>query len=138
MEFDMSDEGVKVSDQYARITTRRTVARHRGRLIDGSSSDVVYEALFRLASLPAGATMAAFVNDGDVPYMGTVLDDDWRRVTDLLAPRSEACVATRRHLWGALLMLCRSMASFGRDSRALAVLAVLASRWRSFSSRRWR
>ncbi|MEU3572245.1 cysteine synthase family protein [Kitasatospora sp. NPDC036755] len=89
VDYDLIDEGVKVGDIEA-FAAARVVARRTGLLIGGSAGGVVYEALARLRTLPPGAVMVAFINDGGEKYMDTVFNDDWMAARSLVDPAVEA------------------------------------------------
>lgn len=91
VDYDLLDEGLKVSDVDA-FATARVVARRSGLLIGGSAGGAVFAALHRLEALPAGSTVVSVVCDGGEKYLDTVFDDTWMRERDLLAPDVEADV----------------------------------------------
>lgn len=93
VDFELIDEGVKVSDRQA-FATARAVALRRGLLIGGSSGGVVHEALRRLLDARSGATLVAFVNDGGEKYLDTVFDDDWMTTRGLLDTSTQKRVDT--------------------------------------------
>jgi cystathionine beta-synthase len=92
VDFDLIDEGVKVSDRRA-FATVRAVARRRGLLIGGSSGGVVHEGLRLLAEAAPDVTMVAFINDGGEKYLDTVFDDGWLAARDLRDPDTEKHIA---------------------------------------------
>lgn len=85
VDFDLIDEGRKVSDCQA-FSTTRVIARRTGLMIGGSAGGVVYEALTRISALPPGSTMVALICDGGEKYLDNVFDDDWLQRHDLLSP----------------------------------------------------
>jgi cystathionine beta-synthase len=91
VDFDLIDEGYKVSDRQA-FGTARALARRTGLLIGGSAGGVVWQALATLQTLPSGATMVALICDGGEKYLDSVFDDDWMNDRDLLDDRVEAHV----------------------------------------------
>lgn len=99
VDFELIDDGVKVSDRRA-FATARAVARRRGLLIGGSSGGVVHEGLRRLPDEPAGATLVAFINDGGEKYMDTVFDDGWMGARGLLDPQEEEHVGALLDAFG--------------------------------------
>lgn len=88
VDYDLLDEGVKVSDVEA-FATARAIARHHGLLIGGSAGGAAYAALTRLDAVPSGSTVVTLVCDGGEKYLDTVFDDHWMRERDLLAPELE-------------------------------------------------
>ncbi|WP_028937372.1 PLP-dependent cysteine synthase family protein [Pseudonocardia spinosispora] len=91
VDYDLLDEGIKVSDVDA-FATARAVAAYSGLMIGGSAGGAVFAALERLASLPEGATVVTLVCDGGEKYLDTVFDDRWMRARGLLSPEAEAGV----------------------------------------------
>jgi cystathionine beta-synthase len=88
VDYDLLDEGTKVSDVHA-FATARAIAARTGLMIGGSAGGAVYEALTRLGRLPDASTVVTIVCDGGEKYLDTVFDDDWMRERDLLAPAVE-------------------------------------------------
>ncbi|MFF2775973.1 PLP-dependent cysteine synthase family protein [Streptomyces sp. NPDC058052] len=76
VDYDVFDEGLKVSDSEA-FETCRHLARHFGIMIGGSAGGVVYKALERARTAPPGTTIVVLVCDGGDKYLDTVFDDDW-------------------------------------------------------------
>jgi cystathionine beta-synthase len=91
VDFDLIDEGYKVSDREA-FGTARALARRTGLLIGGSAGGVVWQALAMLEALPGGSTMVGLVCDGGEKYLDSVFDDDWMKDRDLLDDGVEAHV----------------------------------------------
>lgn len=83
VDFDLLDEGTKVSDRQA-FGTCRALARTHGLLIGGSAGGAVYEAVKRMPTAPAGSTTVVFINDGGEKYLDTVFNDDWMADRDLV------------------------------------------------------
>jgi len=98
VEYDLIDEGCKVSDRAA-FATARAIARNAGLLVGGSAGGVLYEALRQLAHAPAASTMVALVCDAGEKYLDSVFDDDWMRERELLDPVAEAEVAGLLSQW---------------------------------------
>ena len=88
VDYDLIDEGCKVSDKHA-FGTARILARRTGVLIGGSAGGVVYGALTRLSTLPPQSTLVALLNDGGEKYLDTVFNDDWMQRHGLLDPSIE-------------------------------------------------
>ena len=88
IDYDLLDEGVKVSDVHA-FATARVVARHNGLMVGGSVGGAVYVAMRRLREIPAGSTVVTIACDGGEKYLDTVSNDDWMREKDLLSPTAE-------------------------------------------------
>ncbi|MGV9778355.1 cysteine synthase family protein [Streptosporangium sp. NPDC003464] len=88
VDFDLIDEGRKVSDRRA-FGTARALARRTGLLVGGSAGGVVHEALRLMTSVPPGSTAVAVVNDTGEKYLDTVFDDAWMAGHDLLDPGVE-------------------------------------------------
>jgi cystathionine beta-synthase len=88
VDYDLIDEGCKVSDKQA-FGTARVLARKTGLLIGGSAGGVVYEALKRLPQIPPESTLVALVCDGGEKYLDTVFNDEWMRDHRLLDPSVE-------------------------------------------------
>ncbi|MFD5771188.1 PLP-dependent cysteine synthase family protein [Streptomyces sp. NPDC127049] len=76
VDYDVFDEGLKVSDSEA-FETCRHLARNFGVLIGGSAGGVVYKALERARTAPAGTTIVVLVCDGGDKYLDTVFNDEW-------------------------------------------------------------
>lgn len=91
VDYDLLDEGVKVSDIDA-FATARAIAQHNALMIGGSAGGAVHAALHRLDALPPGSTVVTLVCDGGEKYLDTVFDDDWMRARDLLSAEAEAAV----------------------------------------------
>ncbi|WP_223838694.1 cysteine synthase family protein [Saccharopolyspora pogona] len=91
VDYDLLDEGVKVSDIDA-FATARAIAQHNALMIGGSAGGAVHAALNRLDALPPGSTVVTLVCDGGRKYLDTVFDDDWMRARDLLSSEAEAAV----------------------------------------------
>ncbi len=93
VDFDLIDDGYKVSDQEA-FGTARVIARRTGLLIGGSAGGVVWQALDMLDASPAGSTMVGLICDGGEKYLDSVFDDGWMKDRDLLDDGVEARVDT--------------------------------------------
>lgn len=89
VDFDLIDEGCKVSDVDA-FATARIVARRTGLLIGGSAGGVVHDALARIDTLPPGSTVVTLICDGWEKYLNTVFYDDWMRSRKLLDPTANS------------------------------------------------
>jgi cystathionine beta-synthase len=92
VEYDLIDEGRKVSDRAA-FATARALARHTGLLVGGSAGGVLYQALRQFEREPGSTTMVALVCDAGEKYLDSVFDDDWMRKRELLDAAAEAEVA---------------------------------------------
>ncbi|WP_242676166.1 PLP-dependent cysteine synthase family protein [Streptosporangium minutum] len=88
VDFDLIDEGRKVSDRQA-FGAARALARRTGLLVGGSAGGVVYEALRLMTAVPARSTVVAVLNDTGEKYLDTVFDDGWMAGHDLLDPTVE-------------------------------------------------
>lgn len=88
IDYDLLDEGVKVSDVHA-FATARVVARRNGLMIGGSVGGAVYVAVRRLREIPAGSTVVTIACDGGEKYLDTVSNDEWMRSKNLLDPVAE-------------------------------------------------
>lgn len=88
VDYDLLDEGVKVSDRNA-FATCRAVSRQLGLMLGGSAGGSVYAGLIRLDEFPAGSTVVTIVCDGGEKYLDTVFDDDWMAERDLLDTAAE-------------------------------------------------
>ncbi|WP_028926910.1 PLP-dependent cysteine synthase family protein [Pseudonocardia acaciae] len=91
VDFDLIDQGCKVSDADA-FATARVLARRTGLMVGGSAGGVVYQALTMLDGLPPGSTMVGLVCDGGEKYLDTVFDDGWMKEHELLDDDLEARV----------------------------------------------
>ncbi|MFQ6325348.1 PLP-dependent cysteine synthase family protein [Nocardia sp. CWNU-33] len=92
IDYDLLDEGVKVSDVHA-FATARTVARRNGLMLGGSVGGAVYVAMKRLREIPPGSTMVTIACDGGEKYLDTIFNDEWMREKNLLNSVAEAEVA---------------------------------------------
>lgn len=88
VDYELLDEGVKVSDTDA-FATCRAVSRQLGLMLGGSAGGSVYAALTRLDEFPAGSTVVTIVCDGGEKYLDTVFDDEWMAERDLLDTAAE-------------------------------------------------
>lgn len=93
VDYELLDEGVKVSDTDA-FATCRAVSRQLGLMLGGSAGGSVYAALTRLDEFPAGSTVVTIVCDGGEKYLDTVFDDEWMAERDLLDTAAEREVHT--------------------------------------------
>ncbi|MEU1984333.1 cysteine synthase family protein [Nocardia sp. NPDC019395] len=91
VDYELLDEGVKVSDRDA-FATCRAVSRQLGLMLGGSAGGSVHAALTRLDEFPAGSTVVTIVCDGGEKYLDTVFDDDWMAERDLLDTGAERTV----------------------------------------------
>lgn len=107
LDYDLVDEGIKVSDSEA-FETCRYLARNFGILIGGSAGGVVYKALERAQSVGPETTIVVLVCDGGEKYLDTLFNDEWMatnglfdaRVADRLASmlRPAPSMESRSHL----------------------------------------
>ncbi|ADG97256.1 Pyridoxal-5'-phosphate-dependent protein beta subunit [Segniliparus rotundus DSM 44985] len=118
VDYELLDEGVKVSDVDA-FATARVIARRTGLLIGGSSGGCVHAALQKLPDLPDGSTVVSIVCDGGEKYLDTVFDEQWMAVRGLLDPDAEEAVGAMLDRLGV-----RSARSFG-SMRPRAEAALL-------------
>ncbi|WP_245914041.1 PLP-dependent cysteine synthase family protein [Nocardia fluminea] len=88
IDYDLLDEGIKVSDVHA-FATSRAIARRNGLMLGGSVGGAVYVAMQRLREVPAGSTIVTIVCDGGEKYLDTIFNDDWMRAKNLLDPGAE-------------------------------------------------
>lgn len=111
LDYDVIDEGIKVSDSEA-FETCRYLARNFGVLIGGSAGGVVYKALERAQSVGPETTIVVLVCDGGEKYLDTVFNDEWMMTNDLFDARVVDRLAS-------MLRPARSMESRGNiaDSR---------------------
>ncbi|MDG4764932.1 cysteine synthase family protein [Solwaraspora sp. WMMD406] len=86
LDYDLIDEGVKVSDSEA-FETCRYLARNFGILIGGSAGGVVYKALERAQTLGPETTIVVLVCDGGEKYLDTVFNDEWMAAEGLFDAR---------------------------------------------------
>lgn len=91
VDFDLIDQGCKVSDAEA-FATARVLARRTGLMVGGSAGGVVYQAATMLDGLPPGSTMVGLVCDGGEKYLDSVFDDGWMKEHELLDDDLEARV----------------------------------------------
>lgn len=85
VDYDLLDEGLKVSDRQA-FNTARYLARRHALMIGGSGGGVVYQALKRIEAAPPGSTFVVLICDGGEKYLDTVFNDDWMQERELLDP----------------------------------------------------
>jgi cystathionine beta-synthase len=105
IDYDLIDEGIKVSDPEA-FETCRYLARNFGILIGGSAGGVVYKALERAQNAMPETTIVVLVCDGGEKYLDTVFNDGWMaahglfdaRVADQLASMLPRPAHTGSHL----------------------------------------
>lgn len=76
VDYELIDEGIKVSDSEA-FETCRYLARHFGVLIGGSAGGVVYTALQCAHNAGPENMIVVLVCDGGEKYLDTVFNDDW-------------------------------------------------------------
>ncbi|WP_431940129.1 PLP-dependent cysteine synthase family protein [Nocardia grenadensis] len=88
VDYDLLDEGVKVTDRAA-FATCRAISRRLGLMLGGSAGGSVHAALTRLEEFPAGSTVVTIVCDGGEKYLDTVFDDDWMAARELLDTETE-------------------------------------------------
>lgn len=89
VDYDLLDEGLRVTDAQA-FMTARYVARRHAVLLGGSAGGVVYQALRRAEVAAPGSLLVVLVCDGGEKYLDSVFDDDWLRERGLLEPAVEA------------------------------------------------
>lgn len=82
IDYDLIDDGVKVTDAEA-FETCRYLARRYGILVGGSAGGVIYKALEQAQTVPPEATIVVLVCDGGEKYLDTVYNDDWMATTGL-------------------------------------------------------
>ncbi|RZS32262.1 cystathionine beta-synthase [Herbihabitans rhizosphaerae] len=82
VDYDLIDEGIKVSDSEA-FETCRYLARNYGILVGGSAGGVIYKALEQAQSVDPSTNIVVLVCDGGEKYLDTVFDDDWMTSTGL-------------------------------------------------------
>ncbi|MDY7579988.1 cysteine synthase family protein [Herbaspirillum sp. RTI4] len=83
VDYDLLDEGLKVSDRQA-FNTSRYLARKFSLMTGGSAGGVIYQAIKRLEVAPPGSTLVVLVCDGGEKYLDTVFNDEWMDKRDLL------------------------------------------------------
>ncbi|WP_405177321.1 cysteine synthase family protein [Nocardia sp. NBC_01377] len=88
IDYELLDEGVKVSDVHA-FATARVVARRNGLMLGGSVGGAVYIAMRLLREIPSGSTVVTIACDGGEKYLDTIFNDEWMRDKDLLSPAAE-------------------------------------------------
>lgn len=91
IDYDLLDEGIKVSDVDA-FATARVIARRNGLLLGGSVGGALHAALARLKAVPPGSTVVTIVCDGGEKYLDTVFNDDWMRAKDVYSPETERAI----------------------------------------------
>ncbi|MEV4281737.1 cysteine synthase family protein [Actinoplanes xinjiangensis] len=82
IDYDLIDEGIRVTDTEA-FETCRYLARRYGILVGGSAGGVIYKALERARSLSSDTTIVVLVCDGGEKYLDTVYNDDWMTAAGL-------------------------------------------------------
>ena len=85
VDYDLLDEGLKVSDKQA-FNTARYLARKYALLVGGSGGGVIYQAIKRIETAPPGSTFVVLICDGGEKYLDTVFNDDWMNERDLIDP----------------------------------------------------
>ncbi|MET7769919.1 cysteine synthase family protein [Nocardia sp. NPDC005366] len=88
IDYELLDEGVKVSDIDA-FATARVVARRHGLMLGGSVGGAVFVAMRLLREIPSGSTVVTIACDGGERYLDTIFNDEWMRDKDLLNPAAE-------------------------------------------------
>lgn len=91
IDYDLLDEGIKVSDVDA-FATARVISRRNGLLLGGSVGGALYAALDRLKDVPRGSTVVTIVCDGGEKYLDTVFNDEWMRAKDVYSPETERAI----------------------------------------------
>lgn len=86
IDYELIDEGLRVSDAEA-FETARYLARRHAVLVGGSAGGVIYKALQHARTLDAGSTVVVLVCDGGEKYLDTVFNDEWMAVNDLYSER---------------------------------------------------
>jgi cystathionine beta-synthase len=92
IDYDLLDEGVKVSDVDA-FATARVISRRNGVMIGGSVGGALHVALHRLPDTPPGSTIVTIVCDGGEKYLDTVFNDEWMDAKGVCSP------AIEREIW---------------------------------------
>jgi cystathionine beta-synthase len=82
IDYDLIDEGLKVTDSQA-FETARYLARRYAILMGGSAGGVIYEALKRAKTAARGSTIVILVCDGGEKYLNTIYNDDWMEAHNL-------------------------------------------------------
>lgn len=88
VDYDLLDDGVKVTDRAA-FATCRAISHRLGLMLGGSAGGSVHAALTRLEEFPPGSTVVTIVCDGGEKYLDTVFDDDWMAARELLDTDTE-------------------------------------------------
>jgi len=83
VDYELLDEGLKVSDRQA-FNTARYIARKYALLVGGSGGGVLYQAIKRIETAPPGSTFVVLICDGGEKYLDTVFNDDWMNERDLI------------------------------------------------------
>lgn len=76
VDYDLIDEGLKVSDSQA-FETARYLARRHALLMGGSAGGVIYKALQHAKNVSPDSTTVVLVCDGGEKYLNTVFNDEW-------------------------------------------------------------
>ncbi|WXL24106.1 cysteine synthase family protein [Ectopseudomonas mendocina] len=76
IDYELIDEGIRVSDSQA-FETARYLARHHGILVGGSAGGVIYHALKQARGQRSDSTSVVLVCDGGEKYLDTVFNDEW-------------------------------------------------------------
>jgi len=82
IDYDLIDEGIKVTDDQA-FETARYLARNHGLLVGGSAGGVIYKALQRAQIVEPNTTIVVLVCDGGEKYLNTVFNDEWMTANGL-------------------------------------------------------
>ncbi|GGK43544.1 putative cysteine synthase [Pilimelia terevasa] len=82
VDYDLIDDGIKVTDAEA-FETCRYLARRYGILVGGSAGGVIYKALERAQTVGPQTTIVVLVCDGGEKYLDTVFNDDWMAAAGL-------------------------------------------------------
>jgi len=84
IDYEVMDEGMKVSDSQA-FETARYLARHHALLVGGSAGGVIYKALQYASKVPDSTTVV-LVCDGGEKYLDTVFNEEWMTANGLCDP----------------------------------------------------
>lgn len=82
IDYDLIDQGLKVSDAQA-FETARYLARHHALLVGGSAGGVIYKALHYAKFASPDSVTVVLVCDGGEKYLNTVFNDEWMSANGL-------------------------------------------------------
>ncbi|SHG74036.1 PLP-dependent cysteine synthase family protein [Pollutimonas bauzanensis] len=86
IDYDLIDQGLKVSDSAA-FETARYLARHHAVLVGGSAGGVIYKALQQAHLTTPQITIVVLVCDGGEKYLNTIFNDEWMGANGLFSER---------------------------------------------------